>query len=75
MSLSTLGGGRLRAPLCPEYRAPVVARPLTEADAHAEAWGDDCLGYEAAKKAGFDPLDPKARRSAKKAAKAARVQP
>jgi hypothetical protein len=51
-----------------------VPRPLTEADAHAEAWGKDCLGYEAAKAAGLDPLDATARRSAKKAAKAARVQ-
>ena len=54
---------------CPVYRAPPVARPLTEADAHAEAWGADCLGYEAAKRAGLDPLDAKARRAARRAAK------
>jgi hypothetical protein len=50
--------------------AETVARPLTEADANAEAWGDDCPGYEAAKAAGLNPLDATAR----KAAKAARVQ-
>ena len=70
MSWATLGGGRLRAPLCPAYRAPHVPRPLSEADAHAEAWGADCLGYEAAKKAGLNPLDAKQRRAARRAARA-----
>lgn len=74
MSFASLGAGRLRVAKCPNMRwrpwAETVARPLTEADANAEAWGDDCPGYEAAKAAGLNPLDATAR----KAAKAARVQ-
>lgn len=71
MSFASLGAGRLRAAKCPNMRwrpwSETVARPLTEADAHAEAWGDDCFGYMAAKNAGLDPLDPKARRKARRA--------
>jgi hypothetical protein len=66
----SLGAGRLRVAKCPTMVwkpwAETVCRPLTEADAHAEAWGDDCLGYEAAQRAGLDPLDSKARRKARR---------